>query len=203
MTATLTSKFSEALTYAAAAHAGQTRRGTAIPYLAHCLSVAALALEAGCDEETAIAALLHDVVEDCGGPPRLSEIREQFGEVVAATVSACSDTDQTPKPPWKARKQAWLEAFPRMPPAAQLVSTCDKLHNARAIVGDLYEMGEVVWQKFNGGREGTLWYYATFVNLCRETTLPSALVEYLRRVVETMRVVANAGGEKTPEAANS
>ena len=106
----LSPRFSEALVYAARAHAGQTRKGTSIPYIAHCLAVAALALEAGGDDETAIAALLHDVVEDCGGPPRLMEIRELFGETVARIVAECSDTDQTPKPPWKARKQAWLDA---------------------------------------------------------------------------------------------
>jgi (p)ppGpp synthase/HD superfamily hydrolase len=192
MSPSLTDRFTTALIYATTAHAGQTRKGTTVPYIAHCLAVAALALEAGCDEETAIAALLHDVVEDCvveegGGPPRLVEIREQFGDRVADIVSACSDTDQTPKPPWRARKQAWLDAFPRMSAPAQLVATCDKLHNARSMLSDLRQVGDALWSRFKGGRDGTLWYYETFIDLCRQSALPVALVDDLDRTVRELR----------------
>lgn len=193
MSALLSARFSDALVYADRAHAGQTRKGTDVPYIAHCLAVAALALEAGCDEETAIAALLHDVVEDCGGPPRLAEICEQFGETVARIVAECSDTDQTPKPPWKARKQAWLDTFPGLSPSAQLVATCDKLHNARSILSDLRTLGETIWSRFSGGREGTLWNYAAFIALCRRTELPSALVDELDRVVTELHNLAASG----------
>jgi len=189
----LSPRFSEALVYAARAHAGQTRKGTSIPYIAHCLAVAALALEAGGDDETAIAALLHDVVEDCGGPPRLMEIRELFGETVARIVAECSDTDQTPKPPWKARKQAWLDAFPRSSLSAQLVATCDKLHNARSILADLRTVGDAIWSRFSGGRDGTLWYYASFVALCRRTELPAGLIDELERVVAELQDLAGTG----------
>ncbi len=193
MTGLSSRRFSDAFDYALLAHAGQTRKGTDVPCIAHCLAVAALALEAGGDEETAIAALLHDVVEDCGGPPRLEEIGNQFGETVARIVAECSDTDQAPKPPWKARKQAWLDAFPRSSPSAQLVATCDKLHNARSILADLRTVGDAIWMRFSGGREGTLWYYASFIALCRRTTLPPGLVDELDRVVDELHSLAATG----------
>ena len=104
----LTSRFSQALFYAADAHAEQTRKGTSVPYVAHVLAVAALALENGANEDEAIAALLHDTVEDCGGLDRLRDVRERFGPNVADIVMGCTDATEIPKPPWKERKQTYI-----------------------------------------------------------------------------------------------
>lgn len=145
--------------FATQRHAGQGRKGTSVPYIAHLLSVAGLVLEAGGDEELAIAALLHDVVEDCGGKPMLEEVRQRFGDRVARIVDGCTDTYEDPKPEWKQRKLNYLQHLRTADFDTRLVSTADKLHNARAIVADYLEEGEAVWQRFRGGREGTLWYY--------------------------------------------
>jgi (p)ppGpp synthase/HD superfamily hydrolase len=150
----------QALDYAADAHSDQSRKGTAIPYLSHPMGVASLVLEHGGSEDQAIAGLLHDVLEDCGGqhePP----IRLAFGDAVADMVLGC--TDGLPdaagdKPPWKARKLAYLAHLEEADEGTVLVSACDKLHNARAIVADLMA-GEAVFERFKAGRVGTLWYY--------------------------------------------
>ena len=111
------------------------------------------------DEETAIAALLHDAVEDQGGQPTLDRIRREFGEKVARIVDECSDADGEPKPPWRFRKEQYLAALPHKSAEALLVSFGDKIHNCRSIVSDLRRDGESVWNRFEGRREGTLWYY--------------------------------------------
>jgi (p)ppGpp synthase/HD superfamily hydrolase len=155
----LTSRFSQALVYAAEAHNGQTRKGTGVPYVAHVLAVAALALENGANEDEAIAALLHDTVEDCGGLPRLADVRERFGEAVASIVMGCSDSTETPKPPWRQRKQAYIHDLDKASPSVLLVSACDKLHNVRSLLVSVRNDGDAAWARFKGGREGTLWYY--------------------------------------------
>ena len=130
----LSSRFSQALVYAADAHKEQTRKGTSVPYVAHVLAVAALALENGANEDEAIAALLHDTVEDCGGLPRLRDVRERFGEAVADIVMGCSDSTETPKPPWRERKETYLHDLDEASPSVLLVSACDKLHNVRSLL---------------------------------------------------------------------
>ena len=155
----LSRRFSHAFLFAAQKHAGQTRKQTKIPYIAHLMSVAALVLEAGGDEDQAIAALLHDVVEDCGGRPMLEEVRRTFGPRVAHIVEGCSDADTYPKPPWRERKEKYLAHLPGADGDARLVSAADKVHNAREILKDYLEQGPVVWQRFKGKRTGTLWYY--------------------------------------------
>lgn len=145
-------RFREALTYASELHECQPRKGTEIPYLAHLLSVAALVLEDGGDEDEAIAALLHDAVEDQGGKPTLDAIRSRFGERVAHIVEACSDTDTWPKPPWRERKERYIEYLEAACPGVLRVSLADKLHNARAIVLDYRQMGDPLWSKFNAPR---------------------------------------------------
>ncbi len=189
---TLTPRFVDAVAYAAAAHAGQARKGSATPYLAHLLAVAAIVLEYGGDEETAVAALLHDVVEDAGGRPRLADVRARFGEAVAAAVEGCTDADTLPKPPWRGRKEAYLARLAGEPAAVQLVSAADKLHNARSLLADHHELGPALWARFNGGREGTLWYYRTLVDAYTEA--PPALVRELDRVVTALEVRAAAEG---------
>ena len=155
----LTERFDQALAYAAHAHRTQLRKGTAIPYVSHLLGVASLALEAGADEDQAIAALLHDAVEDQGGPDRLADIATRFGPRVARIVADCTDSDAEPKPPWRARKEACVAGLAHKAPESLLVSLADKTHNARAILADLEEHGAAVWDRFTGGRDGSLWYY--------------------------------------------
>jgi (p)ppGpp synthase/HD superfamily hydrolase len=140
-------------------HMQQTRKKTAIPYIAHLMSVSALVLEAGGDEDLAIAALLHDVVEDCGGKPMLQEVRKRFGQRVARIVAGCTDSDSYPKPPWRERKETYLRHLRDANADVRLVSAADKLHNVREVLRDYRAEGEPVWQRFGGKREGTLWYY--------------------------------------------
>jgi len=148
-----------AFRYAAKKHEGQTRKSTAVPYLSHLMAVASLVLEAGGDEDMAIAALLHDVVEDCGGMPRLREIRRLFGPRVAKIVEGCTDSFAEPKPEWLVRKTAYIEAVKHADDETRLVSASDKLHNARTILADFRNHGDAIWIRFNGKKEGTLWYY--------------------------------------------
>jgi (p)ppGpp synthase/HD superfamily hydrolase len=155
----LSARFEEALAFAARLHREQVRKGSGIPYVAHLLATTALALENGADEDEAIAALLHDAVEDQGGPVVRAEIERRFGSRVAAIVDECSDTDQDPKPPWRERKDAYLAHLESASRSALLVTACDKLHNARSVLQDFDRLGESLWERFSGGREGTLWYY--------------------------------------------
>jgi len=165
-----TERFGDALVYAAELHRNQKRKGKAnIPYVGHLLGVASLVIEAGGDEDMAIAALLHDAVEDQGGKPRLEEIREKFGSRVAHIVDGCTDSDQTPKPPWLERKQQYIEHVRKAADSdVCFVSAADKLHNARTILTDFRRMGDSVWERFSGKKEGTLWYYRAIVGAFRE-----------------------------------
>lgn len=152
-------RFHRAFLFAANKHAGQTRKASTIPYIAHLMGVASLVLEAGGDEDLAIAALLHDVVEDCGGAPMLKDVRRRFGKRVANVVDGCTDAHTDPKPPWLERKQTYLQHLKDADADTLLVSAADKLNNVRSILSDYRQVGEFVWERFNGGREGTLWYY--------------------------------------------
>ena len=145
--------------FAADKHAGQTRKASTIPYLAHLMGVASLVLEAGGDEDLAIAALLHDVVEDCGGALMLKQVRRRFGARVAKVVDGCTDADTYPEPPWRERKEKYLHHLAVADADTRLVAAADKLNNVRSILSDYREVGELVWARFQGGREGTLWYY--------------------------------------------
>lgn len=155
----LTERFEDALAYAARLHRDQRRKGVDIPYISHLLAVAALVTEHGGDEDQAIAALLHDAVEDQGGMPRADEIGARFGAGVRAIVLDCTDTALDPKPAWEARKRAYLATLEHKPDRSLLVSLADKLHNATAIRRDFDVCGATVWSRFTGGREGSLWYY--------------------------------------------
>ena len=152
-------RLQRAFRYAAEKHDGQARKQTPVPYLSHLMAVASLVLEAGGDEDLAIAALLHDVVEDCGGMPRLREIRRQFGPRVAHIVEGCTDSFVQPKPEWIERKRQYLDGVKHADAETRLVSASDKLHNVRTILADYRKDGEAIWARFNGKREGTLWYY--------------------------------------------
>jgi GTP pyrophosphokinase len=186
----LSARFEEALVYAARLHARQQRKATQVPYVAHLMSVAALVLEYGGGEDEAIAALLHDAVEDQGGSATRGEICRRFGEDVASIVDGCSDTDVEPKPPWRARKEAHLAHMRHASPAVQLVTAADKLHNARSLLEDYRLHGERLWQRFNGGKDGTLWYYRVMVGAL--SGAPAALVCELDRVVSELERLSAA-----------
>ncbi|HEV3138536.1 MAG TPA: HD domain-containing protein, partial [Pirellulales bacterium] len=138
----LTARFSEALAYAAELHGDQLRKGSGVPYFSHLLAVAAIALEHGASEDEAIAALLHDAVEDQGGAPVRDEIRRRFGRGVADIVDGCTDADTLPKPPWRERKEKYLAHLPTAGASVQLISAADKLHNARSLLQDYRAIGE-------------------------------------------------------------
>ncbi len=166
--AELSAEFTEALVFAARLHRGQRRKGPGgAPYLAHLLAVAATVLEFGGTEEEAIAALLHDAVEDQGGAATRELIARMFGDGVAAIVDACTDTNLEPKPPWKQRKDAFITSLPGVSSSALLVILADKLHNVRSTVRDLRSAGDEVWKRFRGGRDGTLWYYRSIADAIR------------------------------------
>jgi len=187
----LSPKFDEALAYATRAHCDQTRKGTCVPYIAHVIAVAAIALEYGATETEAIAALLHDVVEDCGGAPRLEEIREKFGDAVAKIVAGCTDTDQIPKPPWRLRKENYVAHLASADASTLLVSASDKLHNARSILRDVRRDGDKAFDRFKGKKDGTLWYYRALVSEFRkhrESNLE--LIDELDRVVAEIEMLA-------------
>ena len=174
----LTQKLGQALALAVQAHDGQMRKGTAIPYIAHPMGVASIALEFGASEDQAIAALLHDALED-GGPHYAPLIEAQFGAAVLALVQAC--TDGVPdasgaKADWGERKRAYLAHLAQAPDEVLLVSGADKLHNARAIVSDLITIGPEVFKRFKAGREGTLWYYRALADVFTRRRAPMAVM---------------------------
>jgi len=178
----LSERFFSAVRYAADAHAGQTRKGTPVPYLGHLLGVASIVLDAGGDEDEAIAALLHDAAEDAGGRERLDDIRARFGDRVARIVEACTDAWTTPKPPWIERKRAYVEHASSLATDELRVSAADKVHNAYAILRDLRVHGDAVWQRFNAPADDVIWYYEALVRAFREAG-GGPLVEELARIV--------------------
>jgi (p)ppGpp synthase/HD superfamily hydrolase len=187
----LSEEFEEALIYAARAHENQTRKKTGIPFIAHILGVTAIALEYGANETEAIAALLHDTVEDCGGAKRLRDIREKFGDDVARIVDGCTDTYETPKPPWLERKQRYIGHLKDSDSSTRLVSASDKLHNTRAILAELRRHGLEVFDRFAGKKDGTLWYYRTLVTAFRQHGDHADLIDELDRVVNEIDQVVS------------
>jgi len=181
-------RFEDALLFAARKHADQPRKRTSTPYISHLLGVASLVLEAGGDEDLAIAALLHDVVEDCGGAPMLEEVRQHFGERVAHIVDGCTDTDAKPKPPWRARKEGYLKHLQTADADTRLVSAADKLHNVRSILTDYRECGEGIWERFEGKRDGALWYYRALLNEFQRKD-SNRLVHEMEREVEELETL--------------
>jgi (p)ppGpp synthase/HD superfamily hydrolase len=188
----LSDRFTAATAYALAHHREQRRKGSEIPYAAHLLAVTAITLEMGSTEDEAIAALLHDVIEDGGGAAAEAEIASRFGTEVAAMVRANSDTDVEPKPPWRARKEAYIAGIATKSPGAVRVSIADKLHNARSIVADRRQVGEAVWDRFSAGRDEVLWYYGALLEAfeSRRAELGAgtvAALDELGRMVEELR----------------
>jgi (p)ppGpp synthase/HD superfamily hydrolase len=189
----LTHRFVDALGYAAELHLRQRRKGKGQPYVGHLLGVAAIVIQHGGGEDEAIAALLHDAVEDQGGLPRLGEIREKFGERVAHIVDGCTDSYEVSgeKQEWGERKRAYIERVAHESADVRLVSAADKLANARDILSDFRAEGDAIFTRFKGRKQGTLWYYRTLVNVFREAgTTP--LIEELDRVVTELETLARA-----------
>lgn len=188
----LGTRLQRAFAYAAEKHAGQARKGTAVPYLSHLMAVTSLVLEAGGDEEMAIAALLHDVVEDCGGMPRLREIQKRFGPRVAKIVEGCTDSFTQPKPEWIERKKEYLKEVKQADDETRLVSASDKLHNVRTILTDYRQDGEAIWARFNGKKEGTLWYYRALSD--EYARKPNRITRELEIVVTELERLSECGG---------
>jgi (p)ppGpp synthase/HD superfamily hydrolase len=186
----LTARFEDALVFAARLHNDHRRRGVEqIPYLAHLMSVAALVLEDGGGEDEAIAALLHDAIEDRGDRTDLAELSRRFGSQVTMIVEACSDTDQRPKPPWLGRKQAYIERLESAPPEVLRVACADKVHNVRSTIADLRVHGDATWRKFGSSVEQQLWYYRTLSELFVRR-LPGPLSAELDRLVAELPALA-------------
>lgn len=188
-------RFLRAFSFAAEKHAGQTRKASTVPYVGHLMGVASLVLEFGGDEDLAIAALLHDVVEDCGGAPMLKEVQRRFGPRVAKIVDGCTDSDTYPKPPWRERKETYIRHLKSADAETRLVSASDKLNNVRSILSDYREVGESVWVRFNGGREGTLWYYrALLEEFVRRK--PNRLIRELELAIRELEATASLAGPR-------
>ena len=189
----MTSRFESALVYALQVHHGQLRKGTGIPYIAHILGVTAIAMEYGADEDEAIGALLHDAAEDGGGEARLAEIRARFGDVVGDIVLGCSDSlveDPEDKAPWRERKENYLAHIEHASDSVSLVSAADKLHNVRAVARDLREHGDEVWERFQGKRDGTLWYYEAVADALLRRYRAPLTRDLQREVDELLRLAA-------------
>lgn len=189
--------FQRALDYAARLHGDQSRKGTRVPYITHLLAVAAIVGENGGTEDEVVAALLHDAPEDRGGEARLRDIRLRFGHAVAEIVAGCTDTYEDPKPPWRERKERHLAHLAGASDSVRLVSAADKLHNARSVLSDYRAVGDVLWDRFNGGREGTLWFYRAVVDTLRvEQNDPT--VEEIGRVVSELERLAGGTRDLGP-----
>jgi len=186
----LSDRFTEALNYAIRAHGEQARKSTEIPYISHPIAVVSLILEAMGDEDQAIAGLLHDVAEDCGGEPRLLEIERLFGSRVSRIVRGCSDSlseSSTSKSPWRERKEAHLHSLATADHDLLLVTAADKLHNARAIATDIQATDQQVWDRFNSDKASIIWYYESMVRVLSDGAITPILLNPLRSAIGAMK----------------
>lgn len=183
-------RFDQALALAADLHRDQIRKGSHVPYLSHLLSVAALVIESGGDEDEAIAALLHDALEDCPDQISPERLEKKFGERVRRLVEACTDTPPGfgggRKPPWRERKVGYIERL-RSGEIPWRVSLADKLHNARSILRDHRGVGDDVWDRFSVSKDETLWYYSELAKAYRSAGADGYMVEELERVVGVLK----------------
>lgn len=199
-------RLAEAFAYAEKIHRGQTRKKSLTPALSHLMAVAALVLENGGDEEEAMAALLHDGPEDCRGAETLEEIRSLFGQRIAHIVAGCTDSMESPKPPWQQRKSRYIDHLPAADESILLVSLADKVHNVRSLVREYRTVGEALWDRFTATREQSLWYYDSLLRVFREAGSPRCanLVQELARSLARLRgLVKNSGSSDGPERADS
>jgi (p)ppGpp synthase/HD superfamily hydrolase len=184
------SRFSDALLYAVEIHGADRRKGTSIPYVSHLLSVCALVMEDGGDEDEAIAALLHDTLEDHPEKVTKSDLSQRFGPRVVSLVELCTDTPPDyqggPKPPWYERKTAYVERIRKETYPLCRVALADKIHNTRNIVMDYRRFGNSVWSRFKANREEQLRYYKALVLAFREAQSPRHLVDELDSLVSEL-----------------
>ena len=196
----LTYRFIEALNWAATNTLGETRKGSSVPASSHPLAVASLVMDYGGSEDEVIAALLHDEAEDGGGEETLARIAIRFGEKVARIVRECSDAlpalGQTKKP-WQQRKDEHLSKLPAACASTHLVYLADKVHNMRSLVMEYTRHGESVWTRFNGGKDGTLWYYRELIGIFEQSAVSRELLSELEKAFAELsgmiREVRNEG----------
>jgi len=179
----LSQRFDDALHYAHEVHRTQTRKGNGAPYIGHLLGVASIVIDDGGSEDEAIGALLHDAAEDQGGRERLDEIRAKFGDSVAGIVEDCTDSWETPKRPWIDRKREYVEHARSLAAPSRRVAAADKVHNAYAILRDLRNEGDQVWERFNAPADDVVEYYEDLVRAFRQSG-GGKLVEELERIVK-------------------
>jgi len=188
-------RFEQALVFAGRVHADQRRKGNDVPYVAHLLAVCAIVLEHGGDEDQAIAALLHDAAEDQGGVAMLDQIGDRFGRRVRHIVEQMSDALVAPgeaKPPWRDRKAAFIDRMRSADADVLLIALADKVHNSATLLGDLHRDGNAAFDKFNGKKDGTLWYYRTLLDVfgAADAPTPPALLQHYARIVEQIERLA-------------
>lgn len=189
----LSDRVVDALRFALHQHGAQRRKLGGAPYVSHLLRVAGTVLQYGGDEDETIAALLHDVVEDQGGPAALAEIRRRFGPRVAQVVDGCTDSHQHPKPPWRTRKEQYLQRLQSASASVRLIAAADKLDNVRDLLAHHRVLGDEIWQHFHGGRDGSVWYHRSVVDILRSANddprrLP--LIEQLQQAVSELEHLA-------------
>ena len=187
--------YEQALAFAAWLHQKQIRKRSGIPYIAHLIAVSSMVIENGGNEDEAIAGLLHDSIEDqahrFGGAALLRDLlRDRFGNRVVEIVDACTDSEANPRPPWRQRKEAFVARLSHIDDSVALVVSCDKLHNASSLLDDLHEMGNRLWDQFNGGKDGSLWYYRSVVKALRSARPPLRVINELDRVVSELEQLA-------------
>ena len=184
-------RFLVALDTAARMHAAQRRKGGEIPYVSHLLGTCSIALEYGADEDEAIAALLHDAIEDVQPTGAARNAVAIFGDRVLAIVEGCTDADTHPKPPWRERKERYIAHLANADASILLISAADKLHNARSILADLRRVGDAVWDRFTASRDETLWYYRSIATaFAANPGHDPELVAELNRTVEELERIA-------------
>jgi (p)ppGpp synthase/HD superfamily hydrolase len=183
----MSERFVDAVEFANELHGDQIRKGTKVPYISHLLIVSGIVLQHGGGEDEAIAALLHDTVEDCGGKPVMVRIRECFGDKIAGLVDGCSETDIQPKPPWLERKEGYIESIRSADPSVRLISCADKIHNASSIISEYRKVGEQVWDRFKANKTETLWFYTSIINAMRASGENRPILDELVIVVEELK----------------
>jgi uncharacterized protein YuzE len=197
----LSERFDAALVLASSLHRDDVRKGTSIPYIAHLLGVCELVLTDGGDEDEAIAALLHDTIEDHADRITASDIEQRFGERVRRIVEGCTDTPADyrggQKPDWRLRKEAYIAHIARTPPADLRVSAADKLYNARAILADLREIGDRVFERFSAAKADVLWYYRSLSAAFVAAGMNGRLARQLAQTVIAIEAAASMQTART------
>lgn len=190
-TTKLTAKYESALIFANRLHQDQIRKINGTPYVSHLLSVSAFVLEDGGSEEEAIAALLHDAIEDQGGEKTGDLIREQFGDQVADIVEGCTEKQIHPQPSWKIKKQNYLDNLKNASPEVCRVALADKLHNAISNIEEFHQHGINIWSNFAEGEEGLIWFYDSIVKVIKETNYSGLLLDRLKRTISELKTLSN------------